>query len=312
MFKDQLGSTLMTFGADGTLTGRYAYEPFGKMIYREEAASNGMRRTFTGHMLEDDEGLYYCHARWYDSTVGRFLQADPVLDGFNRYAYCGNNPICYCDPSGMYDWGSNTIQEGDTLSQIAKDCNAKYGTNYTADDLQRLNSDTISDKDKIYAGNHLNLGLDKGPTKSPTAGYNYSGSTSAPKEEKRRDPHGADGGKGGKEVLSNAPSFADNIIGKKSNYYTITGNFFIGFGEFLSGIGIIVGGGFAASALAPETLGCSAKIGYDAVITGGALSAYGITRMAGANNKPFGEHVKSIFLPPMAVFADVDTSRIKK
>ncbi len=101
MFKDQIGSTLMTFGADGKLTGRYAYEPFGKMIYREEAASNGTRRTFTGHMLEDDEGLYYCHARWYDSTVGRFLQADSVLDGFNRYAYCRNNPVSFCDPTGM-------------------------------------------------------------------------------------------------------------------------------------------------------------------------------------------------------------------
>ena len=101
MFKDQLGSTLMTFGTDGKLTGRYAYEPFGKMIYREEAASNGIRRTFTGHMLEDDEGLYYCHARWYDATVGRFLQADSVLDGFNRYSYCGNNPVNFSDPSGM-------------------------------------------------------------------------------------------------------------------------------------------------------------------------------------------------------------------
>ena len=44
------------------------------------------------------------------------------------------------------------------MSQIAKDCNNRYGTNYTADDLQGLNSDTITDKNMIYAGNKLNLG----------------------------------------------------------------------------------------------------------------------------------------------------------
>lgn len=58
----------------------------------------------------------------------------------------------------MFDFDTNTIEAGDTLSQIAKDCNTRYGTNYTADDLQGFNSDSISDKNKIYAGNHLNLG----------------------------------------------------------------------------------------------------------------------------------------------------------
>ena len=67
----------------------------------------------------------------------------------------------YVDPTGAYDWDTNTIQSGDTLSQIAQDCNTRYGTNYTADDLQGLNSDTISNKDKIYVGNHLNLGISK-------------------------------------------------------------------------------------------------------------------------------------------------------
>ncbi len=44
--------------------------------------------------------MYYYHARYYDPVLGRFLQADPYLDGLNRYAYCHNNPIIYTDPTG--------------------------------------------------------------------------------------------------------------------------------------------------------------------------------------------------------------------
>lgn len=83
-------------------------------------------------------------------------------------------------------------------------------------------------------------------------------------------------------------------------------NFLIGLGEVVTGLGIMVGGGFASAALAPETAGTSAMVGYDAVITGGAVFAYGLTRMTGANNKPFGEDVKNVLVPPMATFAGMD------
>ena len=106
VFKDILGSPVCTVTEDGTIKNTFVYEPFGKML--DTANNNGasksttLLRSFTGHFAEDDEGLYYCHARWYDADIGRFLQADSVLDGFNRYAYCHNNPIGFTDPSGEY------------------------------------------------------------------------------------------------------------------------------------------------------------------------------------------------------------------
>jgi RHS repeat-associated protein len=45
-------------------------------------------------------GRYYYNARYYDPDLGRFIQADSVLDGANRYAYCHNNPVRYTDPTG--------------------------------------------------------------------------------------------------------------------------------------------------------------------------------------------------------------------
>ena len=39
-------------------------------------------------------------ARYYNAEQGRFTQEDPIRDGYNWYAYCGNNPIMFVDPSG--------------------------------------------------------------------------------------------------------------------------------------------------------------------------------------------------------------------
>ena len=60
---------------------------------------------FTDQRL-DDTGLYYCNARYYDVTIGRFISSDTIVPNpanpkaFNRYSYCLNNPLKYVDPSG--------------------------------------------------------------------------------------------------------------------------------------------------------------------------------------------------------------------
>ena len=44
--------------------------------------------------------LYFLRARYYDPETGRFLGQDPLPAG-NLYAYVGNNPLRYTDPSGL-------------------------------------------------------------------------------------------------------------------------------------------------------------------------------------------------------------------
>ena len=51
--------------------------------------------------MDPDTGLHYSNARWYDPELGRFITEDPIKDGLNWYAYCGNNPVNYVDPTGL-------------------------------------------------------------------------------------------------------------------------------------------------------------------------------------------------------------------
>ena len=57
------------------------------------------------------EALYYYNARYYDPDLGRFIQADSVLDGLNRYSYCHNNPINGTDPTGEIEKVEKTDTE---------------------------------------------------------------------------------------------------------------------------------------------------------------------------------------------------------
>jgi hypothetical protein len=45
---------------------------------------------------------YHFNARWYDADTARFVSEDPARDGVSWFAYVGNNPLVFTDPSGLY------------------------------------------------------------------------------------------------------------------------------------------------------------------------------------------------------------------
>ena len=55
---------------------------------------------------QDDTGLYYYGARYYDAGLGRFMSADTILPNvydtqlLNRFTYVKNNPLVLIDPTG--------------------------------------------------------------------------------------------------------------------------------------------------------------------------------------------------------------------
>ena len=71
------------------------------------AIGDATRRGYTDHSLLDNVGLVHMNGRVMDPVLGRFLSADPYIDGeldtqgWNRYAYVQNNPLTLADPSGF-------------------------------------------------------------------------------------------------------------------------------------------------------------------------------------------------------------------
>ena len=66
--------------------------------------------TYGGKELDDSTNLYYFNARYYDATIGRFINVDPIQDGTNWYVYCNNNPLSMVDPTGLEDIFMNSKQ----------------------------------------------------------------------------------------------------------------------------------------------------------------------------------------------------------
>ena len=125
--KNIQGDILKIFNGNGTLYAEYSYDAWGKCTIKSNvsniAAINPFR--YRGYYLDDETGLYYLNARYYDPEIGRFISPDSIdyldpesINGLNIYVYCGNNPVMNVDPSGTEWW--NPLSWFDNLSNIGK------------------------------------------------------------------------------------------------------------------------------------------------------------------------------------------------
>jgi RHS repeat-associated protein len=107
LHRDQLQSVRAITDEDAVTELEAAYRPFGEQV--ELAGSNPSKETksFIGERYDDDSGLQYLNARYYDPELAIFIQPDwfevtqPGV-GTNRYAYSFNDPVNLADPNGNF------------------------------------------------------------------------------------------------------------------------------------------------------------------------------------------------------------------
>ena len=112
--KNIQGDILKIYDDSGILYAEYSYDAWGKCTIKSNVSNIATINPFRyrGYYLDDETGLYYLNARYYDSEIGRFISPDSTeylspetINGLNIYAYCGNNPVNRYDLNGC-DWQS--------------------------------------------------------------------------------------------------------------------------------------------------------------------------------------------------------------
>jgi RHS repeat-associated protein len=103
---DNLGSSNVLTDRSGYRVQLYEYSTFGQTTYTDNTSAFSISNRYTGQIIDDETGLYYYGARYYDPQLGRFIQADTMVPGainpqnLNRYSYVNNNPLNLADLTG--------------------------------------------------------------------------------------------------------------------------------------------------------------------------------------------------------------------
>ncbi|MER5639403.1 RHS repeat-associated core domain-containing protein [Kitasatospora sp. NPDC002227] len=102
---DRHGTGSLTLDSTAQTPTWRQFDPYGNP--RGTAPSTWIdNRTFLNKPTDTVTGLTNIGARYYDSTLGRFISLDPIFESSDStqlggYSYAGSNPVVHSDPSGL-------------------------------------------------------------------------------------------------------------------------------------------------------------------------------------------------------------------
>ena len=96
---DGHGNTVTLTDANGATVSKCDYSAYGNRTSIKSYINTPFK--YCGEYQDNESGMVYLRNRYYKINEGRFTQEDPAKDGLNWYAYCGNNPVNFVDPSGL-------------------------------------------------------------------------------------------------------------------------------------------------------------------------------------------------------------------
>lgn len=145
---DGLGSVVGEVDVNNVLQAEKKHDVYG--LRRGTVGTEKSRHGFggsLGHYSDDETGLVYMRARYYDPAIGRFVSQDPAYHGLNWFIYGGNDPVNRVDRDGRKSSGVDEIlEQGQDLIDKAKEIEEiyqKFGKSWDA--LQDFLADCYGD-----------------------------------------------------------------------------------------------------------------------------------------------------------------------
>ena len=109
--------------SDGTPAASYCYDAWGKILAStgELAELNPLR--YRGYVCDQETGFYYLQSRYYDPAIGRFINADSMVNVRSAlssilFAYCLNNPSSMSDDTGNLPFFAITAAIGAAVGAV--------------------------------------------------------------------------------------------------------------------------------------------------------------------------------------------------
>jgi RHS repeat-associated protein len=113
--QDHLGSPRIITDNTGKVIARKDFGAFGDETMTSQRTTalgykpEEIRQDYTGYQKDDESGLEFAQARYYNTKHGRFTSVDPLTASanvkdpqtFNRYTYALNSPYKFTDPLGL-------------------------------------------------------------------------------------------------------------------------------------------------------------------------------------------------------------------
>ncbi|QJC55793.1 Putative deoxyribonuclease RhsC [Polaromonas vacuolata] len=162
---DALNSVIAQLADDdnANIQNSYAYSPYGQsQTVGPDSANNPNQYTSREN---DNTGLYYYRARYYDPVLKRFVSSDPIglAGGINTYLYANGSPLLYADPLGLFGWADMPAIPQPALdfgTGIADD--VSFGLGPLARDLLDVDGGVDRCSTAYKAGQYGTLGLGLG------------------------------------------------------------------------------------------------------------------------------------------------------
>ena len=102
--QNQVHSTRVVTDTIGKVANRYDQSVFGRTVRRSEGVPQDQE--FGGGRADEESGLTYMNARYYDAELMSFVSADTIgpdlhdPQSLHRYSFSQQDPINFWDPSG--------------------------------------------------------------------------------------------------------------------------------------------------------------------------------------------------------------------